>query len=304
VRRCALPRNIELAELFVFGRWSYSNLSDAFSRERQQPTWEVNLRTFVLTLLLSALPAMAQTPPAQAAGYTLAFSNTFTPFSLSPNSEGNYIWYNPGQPSGVTAPAANISVSKSILTLDWTKGQKAFYTNISTAASNGSYYRAWRYGYFEVSMAWDPVTGSWPAIWMRPIQYTLNNKVESGELDIFEGQGATPNMFYGSIHDWAPNNTGVDLQNNEGNNWFVLPSTTNVTQYHTYGLLWVPGQVTWYFDNTPVLTAATYPIFDEQNYYLILGSQEGVNWTYGNLTGVKTTTIPMKVQWVHVFQAP
>jgi beta-glucanase (GH16 family) len=264
------------------------------------------MRRLFLILLLSTVPALAQAPPPQAAGYSLVFANTFTPFSLSPNDVGNYIWYNPGQPPNlpnVPAPAANISVSNSYLTLNWTKGQKAPYTSISTSASNASYYRAWRYGYFEVSMAWDPVAGSWPAIWMRPVQYILNPNSEAGEIDIFEGQGPST-TFYGTIHDWAPNNEGIDIQNNEKDNSALLPAGTNVTQFHTYGLLWVPGEVTWYFDNKKVLSATTYPIYDQQNYYLILSSQEGVNWTYGNTKGVSATSIPMHVQWVHVFQAP
>ena len=72
--------------------------------------------------------------------------------------------------------------------------------------------------------------------------------------------------------------------------------------YHTYGLLWVPGQVTWYFDNQPVLKAATYPVFDEQDYFLILGMQEGANGNYGNLQGETANAMSMNVRWVRVFQ--
>ena len=60
--------------------------------------------------------------------------------------------------------------------------------------------------------------------------------------------------------------------------------------------------MTWYFDNREVLSAATYSIFDEQDYFLILGMQEGADGTYGNMQGVTATTMSMNVQWVHVFQ--
>ena len=89
-------------------------------------------------------------------------STTFNPLSLSPDNEGDYIWYNPGGASFMSttpAPAANISVNTSGLNLEWTQGQANPWTTISTAAEDASYYRAWRYGYFEVSMAWDPVVG-------------------------------------------------------------------------------------------------------------------------------------------------
>jgi beta-glucanase (GH16 family) len=255
-----------------------------------------------LFVMLLGLTALAQNPPPQARGYTLVGSTNFNPLSLSPDNEGDYIWYNPGGASfmsSIPAPEANISVGNSGLILDWTQGQTNPWTSISTAAEDASYYRAWRYGYFEVNMAWDPVVGSWPAIWMRPIEYTENPGIEAGELDIYEGQGANPNMFYGTIHDWSASGTDT---NNGTNNSYNLPSSTNFADYHTYGVLWVPGQVTWYFDNRAVLTAATYPIFDQQDYFLILGMQEGVDGDYGNMQGVTANTMSMNVRWVHIFQ--
>jgi len=258
--------------------------------------------TTILFLMLSVLAVSAQNPPPQARGYTLVASTNFSPLSLSPNNYGNYIWYNPGGASFLSptpAPTANISTSNSGLTLEWTQGQAVPLTSISTAAEDASYFRTWRYGYFEVRMAWNPVAGAWPAIWMRPIQYTENPGIEAGELYIYEGQGATPNIFYGTIHDWSANGTDT---NNGSQNAYLLPNYVNFTQYHTYGVLWVPGSVTWYFDNKEVLSAATYPIFDQQDYFLILGMQEGANGTYGNMQGVTANTMLMNVQWVYVFQ--
>jgi beta-glucanase (GH16 family) len=83
---------------------------------------------------------------------------------------------------------------------------------------------------------------------------------------------------------------------------FVLP--VDLSQFHTYGALWTPGHVSWYFDNRLLNTVETYLIFDDlqQSYYLILGSQEGANWTPGNTSGVSATSIWMQVQWVHVWQ--
>ena len=236
-------------------------------------------------------------PPPQASGYNLAFSDDFTSLDLSPNSYGNYTWYNPGMFWQNPAPYSNIAVGGSAVTLTWTRGQSPANTSIATAAKDASYYRAWRYGYFEARMKWDAVTGSWPAFWMMPIQGITCGKCEEGELDIFEGQG-TSGMYYGTIHDWYAG--GGQRQNSP--NYHPFPSGTHVTQYHTYGVLWVPGQVTWYFDNQAVGSAPTYPIFDQQNYYLILGSQEGVNWSYGNTTGVTASSISISVDWVHVWQ--
>jgi hypothetical protein len=235
------------------------------------------------------------TPPPQAAGYNLVFSDNFNTLNLSPNGLQSYNWYNPGMFWEAPAPYSNISVSNSILNLIWKKGQPSADTSLATAAKNGSYYRAWKYGYFEVRMRWDTVKGAWPAIWLIPVQGITCHGCEQGELDIFEGQGASPHTFTGTIHDWnSP--TGAHQQ---GKNFNL--GSVDLSQYHTYGVLWTPGQVTWYFDNQALYSYRTYSIFDKQNYYLVIGSQEGANWSYGNLSGVSATSIGMNVDWVHVW---
>jgi hypothetical protein len=82
----------------------------------------------------------------------------------------------------------------------------------------------------------------------------------------------------------------------------VSATSSRSNNYHTYGVLWVPGKMKWYFDNKEVLTAQTYPILDSQDYFLILGMQEGVNGGYGNTQGVTANTMAMNVEWIHVFQ--
>jgi hypothetical protein len=249
----------------------------------------------------SAASPSCATPPPQASGYCLAFSTNFNPINLSPNSLGSYSWYNPGIPGEASAPYGNIFVRNGRLNLVWTRGQATPDTSISTAAQNGSHYLGWHYGYFEVRMRWDTVAGAWPAIWMIPVQNITKPSEEQGELDIFEGQGITPGVFYGTIHDWKNNQ---DIANNNCCDAYQVPSTTDMSQFHTYGVLWVPGHVVWYLDNRPVISAATYPIFDDvqQKYFLIVGSQEGANWTYGDMSGVSATSISMQVDWVRVWQ--
>ena len=93
------------------------------------------------------------TPPPQAAGYSLAFSDDFSTLNLSSNGLGSYNWYNPGIYWESAAPYSSITDTNSVLTLTWNQGQTPpGDTSISTAAVDGSQYRAWRYGYFEVSM--------------------------------------------------------------------------------------------------------------------------------------------------------
>jgi peptidoglycan hydrolase-like protein with peptidoglycan-binding domain len=266
----------------------------------------VNANTGLAALFAKVVPPPVVTtstvlaPPSQAAGYTLAFSDDFDSLDLSPNGKGIHNWYNPGIWWEHAAPYTNITVTSSTLNLLWTNGQTPTSdTSIATAAPDGSSSHSWRYGYFEVRMKWNPTVGAWPALWMIPTQGINGVASETGELDIFEGQGASQHMFYGTVHDWKRN---VDVANNGGSNHYDLGTSTDLSQYHTYGALWVPGRVTWYFDNAPIFTAPTYSIFDQQNFFLILGDQQGVNWTSGDTTGMTTTTLPMNVDWVRVWQ--
>jgi hypothetical protein len=233
------------------------------------------------------------TPPSQAAGYGLVFSEDFSHFNMSPNDSGSYTWYNPGNWFEKPAPLSNISVSGDVLDLIWTNGQGTYDTSISTATANGPHYQAWQHFYIEVSMAWDVTAGSWPAIWMEPIQQvTGQSGAHQGEIDIFEAQGNS--TFYGTLHDWHDTNGN---HQEDG----VTKLTADLGQSHTYGLLWTPGQMTWYFDNKPLFSQPSYPIMESQYYYLILGDQEGSNWTYGN--GASSVgSLWMKFNWVHIFQ--
>jgi hypothetical protein len=238
-------------------------------------------------------------PPAQAAGYKLVFSEDFDTHNLSPTGDGNYTWY-----KGIwwekPPPAENISIANSVLELNWRKGQTPDDTSITTLSRDIRHSRFWRYGYFEFCMRWDTVPGSWPAIWLMPLQNANTNSAkEAGELDIFEGQGSIPHTFYGTIHDWID---GKDAKNNKGSNYYQVSNAVDLSQYHVYGLLWVPGRVTWYLDNQALFSASTYPVFDVQDYYLIIASQEGENWTYGDMSGVTSSKITVNVDWARVWQ--
>jgi beta-glucanase (GH16 family) len=62
--------------------------------------------------------------------------------------------------------------------------------------------------------------------------------------------------------------------------------------FHTYGCLWTPDKVVWYFDNKPVTTVSTGPgtpftAIEKEHMFIMLGT--GRNW-------------PMDVDYVHVWQ--
>ena len=273
----------------------------------KMPMRKLNLIALLISTFLIAdkSPAAPPVPPYQATGYSLAFFEDFTNLNLSPDSQtGDYPWYR-GLWYEIVPTPYNATLQQTGLDLAWTPGQTLPRTIISTCSQNGLLCRAFRYGYFEARMKWDVVEGAWPTFWLLPVQRIWGAQ-EFGELDVFEGQGETSfhesQTYYGTIHDWqVVNGIAVDSANNRTSNHVVIPGV-DFSQLHTYGVLWVPGSVTWYLDDAPVMSYQTYPIFDEQNFYLMLGSQVGVKWQVGNTTGVTAPSLNLNVRWVRVWQ--
>jgi beta-glucanase (GH16 family) len=241
-------------------------------------------------------------PPPQAQGYKLAFAGEFDRLDLSPDGRGIHAWYEGIWFNHQHASRKNIFVANSMLCLEWERGQGAVDTSITTFSPQAGNNGAWRYGYFEARLRWDVVKGAWPAFWLIPVedatgQDIYNGTKESGEIDIFEGQGDHPHVFYGTIHDW------VNLRDHANkNNFFALPGNVDLSQFHTYGLLWTPGKVTWYLDNQPLHSESTPAIFDRQDFFLVLTMQEGDDWKAGNLSGVTAPRMALNVDWVRVWQ--
>ena len=152
-------------------------------------------------------------------------------------------------------------------------------------------------------MKWDVVNGAWPSFWLIPVQDATGKALyqgvrKTGEIDIFEGLGEEPHTFYGTLHEWI---NYRDTQSR--NNAFRLPEDVHFSDFHIYGLLWVPGRVTWYFDNQELHSETTSDIFDKQDFFLVLGMQEGKNWKLGDTSGVSTSAMNLDVDWVRVWQA-
>jgi len=251
-----------------------------------------------------SLSLLAAPPLAKSGKYQIVFSEEFNSVDLGfedrKPSPAPHTWYEGIWFSKQHAPRNQFVSAKSTLSLIWKRGQLQPDSSISTFSRYSPRYHAWRYGYFETRMKWQPLEGAWPAVWLIPVQAAVDNAPhESGEIDIFEGQGSEPHTFFGTIHHW---NGAHHLASSSPRNHFPLPSTTNFSEFHTYGLLWEPGRVTWYFDDRPLHSEATYDIFDQQDYFLILGMQEGSHWKSGDLTGVTADSLSLTIDWVRVWQ--
>ena len=241
-------------------------------------------------------------PPSQATAYKLAFEDDFDSLDLSHDGTGVHTWYQGIWFNHHHSPAANAFASDSVLSLNWRKNQGSPDTSISTLSRDKQHYRAWRYGYFEARMKWDAVNGAWPSFGLIPVQDATGEDIydgirRSGEIDIFEGMGDDPHTYFGTLHEWVQLQTAATT-----GNAFKLSPSVDFSRYHTYGLLWEPGKVTWYFDDRPLHSEPTTPIFDKQDFFLVLGMQEGVDWKSGDVSGVSAQTLNLSVDWVRVWQ--
>jgi F5/8 type C domain/Glycosyl hydrolases family 16 len=250
-------------------------------------------------------PPSGQPAPIAGQGYSKVWGDEFD--SLSSTSWGEGIWYDPG------SPANSIFVQNGVLNLVSRRSQG--YENITVSTEGGTDPKTFRQGYFEARMRWTKGNGAWPAFWLLSYRHAVNpawpnlNPIcsqlgepvahcYSAELDVFEGQGSEPNVFYGTIHRNSSNDYGVSNQQN-GNNY--QPAGVDLTaDFHVYGMKWTGSQITWYLDGRQLHSAPVYDSTDQPMFVLFDMYIGG--WTRG--TDASTPNeLKTEVDWVRVWQS-
>ena len=106
--------------------------------------------------------------------------------------------------------------------------------------------KSFTYGYFEARLKMPTGGGTWPAFWALGTNINTVSWPECGELDIVEYAGNNPNVSTGAFH----------YKNAQGNHDYkmgALNSGVNLSQaYHTYGMLWLPTEITLFIDDRQV----------------------------------------------------
>jgi hypothetical protein len=98
------------------------------------------------------------------------------------------------------------------------------------------------YGYFEARMKMPVGGGTWPAFWTLGSNIATVPWPLSGELDIMEYAGSNPTRSTSAAH--FRNNRGLHEYKTGGHN-----HTKNLhEEFHTYGMLWLPNEVTFTFN--------------------------------------------------------
>jgi hypothetical protein len=157
---------------------------------------------------------------------------------------------------------------------------------IGTAFGGGAYFEAvLKFNGWQGSQNSNSGAAGWPAFWGLSIEHLTGQDQWPGqatgyehfpEVDFFEYDlsyaTGTDEIYGGTIHDWygvwnttcAPN-AFCNIQNSWASVQRPVPSNTDFSSYHAYGLLWVPatatslGYVQWYFDGAPIGLSVTWP---------------------------------------------
>src|SRR6202140_4776515 len=107
---------------------------------------------------------------------------------------------------------------------------------------------SFQYGRFEVRAQVPEAQGFWPAGWLLGNNITTVNWPACGEQDVLEriNVALTPDWNEGSIHG-----TGFTGGTGLGTKYNFPTGQTAGGAFHTYGMIWSPGSVSYYVSDTP-----------------------------------------------------
>ncbi len=139
------------------------------------------------------------------------------------------------------------------------------------------------YGYVEWRAQLPSGQGFWPALWMMPA-----NNSWPPEIDALETVGNQPNIGNFTYHPPAGASQGFDKN---------IPGLSS--GWHTFGVDWEPGSITWYVDGTKVASTTNDVTGDAM--YLVMNLAVGGAWPgYPDAT----TAFPssLNIDYVRVWQ--
>lgn len=193
------------------------------------------------------------------ATHPLAFNDEFNSLASIHPDEGSvashHKWFTDLPWTGGRTPMGQFQAAGSVLTLDQASSNSNWaMASMSPSRGEG---RVFSYGYFEARMRFaaapDRPTTGFPAIWLAP-KYQVHNvgRRRHGEIDIFEAYQSAgypyQRHFVGTVHDSTPKMDGTWDYTSHQNRNNTVPANITTTDWHTYGVLWEPGRITWFLD--------------------------------------------------------
>ena len=159
----------------------------------------------------------------------------------------------------------------------------------------------WKYGRLEVKAKLPAGLGTWSAIWMLPTENKYGIWPKSGEIDIMEHLGYSPDSIFSTVHT-ATYNHIIGTQVGE-----TIECKSVDTDFHVFSLEWDESELRsyvndmCYFKFTNQRSGAEAWPFD-QHFHLLLNVAIGGN--LGGKLGVNNALFPhtMEIDYVRMYK--
>jgi beta-glucanase (GH16 family) len=159
----------------------------------------------------------------------------------------------------------------------------------------------WKYGRIVVRAKLPKGRGTWPAIWMLPSNNKYGGWPKSGEIDIMEHVGFSPDSVFSTAHTEAYNH----VKGTQRGSSIMVPGAT--AGFHEYAIEWDEDEFRSYVDGKHYFTfknehsgSDAWPY--DQPFHLLMNVAVGGG--LGGRKGIDAAAFPqvMEVDYVRVYQ--
>ena len=229
------------------------------------------------------------------------------------DDNGNYVTNGWGNNEQEFYTAGNTTVKDGVLTIaarreSWNDEKQGSYDYTSSRINTHKKFSVCG-GKIEVRARCDSGKSLWPAIWMLPEDSAYGGWASSGEIDIMEGWGSTPEKICGTIHFGGAWPANTYLTND-----YLFNESDGTQNWHTYSIEWDRGEIRWYVDGDLYSTQSewysegfSYPAPFDQNFYIILnlavgGHFDGIDGIYAEPATFANGEKHFDIDYVRVYE--
>jgi hypothetical protein len=219
-------------------------------------------------------PPVTLPPPPIGGAAHLTFDDEFNGSALAPawntcwlyslggcsNGDQEGEWYTPNNVSVNAGSLHLTALNQTVQGKMMTTGAPRTYQYTSGMVNTQNTF-SFTYGYVEWRAQLTTGKGFWPALWLLPANGTW-----PPEIDALEQVGTQPDVGNFTYHPGAG-------QANEAS-YALIPGLSS--GYHTFGVDWEPGRITWYVDSQAVFTATQSVTATAM--YLVMNLAVGGSW--------------------------
>jgi hypothetical protein len=248
-------------------------------------------------------PALLPSKTLDLTGYHQTFDESFTVMSISDSktNDGSR-WYAKNKECcmattdgtstamvGISSPHNPFSlIPGGGLNIRLQRTAKSWTSGVITSVDSLGEGFSQQYGYFEMKAKFPSGEATWPAFWLLNTA-SKKGRAPEGEIDVVEyiANPHSANYIATTLHDWS-NRTAPAASRHR------VPSPTG--GFHTYGMMWTPATMTFYFDSAVTMRCPT-PSIMKQPYYLLVDLGIGSGWPTENTPH----TNDLQIQYIRAY---